>query len=774
MNKFITILFLFSFAMFAEDNIDSKYLLTEIENLVNTKKLTEAKALCEKIRANSEGKKISYMKASLFLGDILINQGEYKKAYEVYLDISSKNFSTIINIKSYKKMVYSAIMAGDFKQAKEVLKLENRPTDGYPTDITDFNFLEVFLTLKEGKNIEEGINFYDRVSKEEYNESYIAYKTASFLAKYLSDKKDKKVLKYYQDSYDFAETANQKQFAIGNLINKSFDLEEYESAINYIDHYNQIAGYSFYSTFLKFKKAQILMSKLSKKNQAIRVYEEILFDKKNKLNLRVNSAIELRNYYFEKKVLEPVLAKSKFIIENSTIPQEIEKSRLMTIEIYYIKKEFDKAFSYINEINYNHSDSKIEYLYHYQNILLQLKKYDEALTTVRELIVEDKNFKYYIELQFKEALLLQFLNKKDEAVKLFLIFAKENPTDPWTAEALFYIGDYYFINNETQKALDYFNQLIEKFPGSKYIANALYKNTFLLLIQNKPQNAIELANILVEKHYETEFSKDVLFHISDYFYNQKENKKAIEILDIIIAKHKVFLEIVAKALYDKIYILREENRIEEVLKICENIEKEYENTSSFSDSLFIKGDILSNKADYKNAIIAYKKALKRKPVGDFKLACLGRLGVCYYSIATQTNLKEDFDLAKDFFMQIKNRKNCPPNILIQTIYRLAQLSKTNKDFDNAIKIYVELINKYKTYLENDVFINKIWLIKTKKDLIFLLEKEETDENMKKLIGYLETIKSFNVLSVEECDSKINELRKKRSLIENNAKKELLK
>ncbi|TDT71497.1 tetratricopeptide repeat protein [Hypnocyclicus thermotrophus] len=419
----------------------------------------------------------------VLINSSLENLDELENLYNEY----NSNFS---NDRKYRKEIYLTIgniyiknneLEKGEKVYKEFLKIQD-----------DSVILENLITvlLKRGK-YKELLIYLD---KEEIDDENIYLRGIANLG--LSNFKEAEkaflsLIKSEETSVKEKERANVKLVEV-YLLTKQF-----EKVIKYAQEYEKNQYKLDYNTIMQNKA--LAYFRLNQYENARNIYKEL---EKNNDYKDLATYMIAETYYNEKNYKNAKIYYEK-VIKNSKNEKNIENSKYWLINIEYINNNFDVALNKIKEFedNYKKSEYLNDISYIKANIYLKqnenklaIKEYKEIYSKTTDLIKKETTAKkimelYYAENDIQNALKWNNLLKDKNYKTLYKGFIYDKAKQPKKAFeeylkitkdkkygdiANYYIGNYYFNDNDYEKAREYYEKVLS-FEISEYKDKALFK-----------------------------------------------------------------------------------------------------------------------------------------------------------------------------------------------------------------------------------------------------------------------------------------------------------
>jgi len=99
------------------------------------------------------------------------------------------------------------------------------------------------------------------------------------------------------------------------------------------------------------------------------------------------------------------------------------------------------------------------------------------------------------------------------------------PSSSWTEQALFLVGNYYWVNLQRDEASTYYSQLAKQFPDSHYRDAALWRVAWTATIERKP-GAAGLLEDHLKRFPNSEYTPDTLYWLGRLAEEAKERSQA--------------------------------------------------------------------------------------------------------------------------------------------------------------------------------------------------------------------------------------------------------
>jgi len=362
---------------------------------------------------------------------------------------------------------------------------------------------------------------------------------------------------------------------------------------------------------------------------------------------------------------------------------------------------------------------------------------------------------------FLYAATLKNMDKKKDAISVFVKFAMNNPTDKNASQAYFDAGSLSMnIGNYTQ-AIKYFQKILTDYEKTNINPNVLYQLLYANYLAGNNNDSEKYADSLIKEYPDSEFALQTLFWQTNFYITSKKFDKALQSLEIIEKKFAKKPLIISKALYDRAYILNLEGETAEALKFLTKLENDYSSYPILPKCLYLKGDILSSQGNYLDAISYYLKATQVTDNSALNCAAWGRVGDCYFAMINYVkDDKEKQDVllqAVSYYNKIINEETLSPLFRIQTLYKLGKCYELMNKKEKAITMYHEAV--YGTVLDTEQGENPSseWFAKSGIALARLLHEKNTPIAAEAAISVYKTLIRYNIQPVQDFKLRIKEI-----------------
>ncbi len=380
------------------------------------------------------------------------------------------------------------------------------------------------------------------------------------------------------------------------------DSGEFDKAIDTYDTILKNYPDNFYSDYVQYQLGLSLL-KLSNYDGAITVFKAL------KANLPNSKLLDNASY---------ALGLAYFQREDYSASREI----------------FEKFVS-----DFKDSSLKSQAMYLWGTSLYNLGKFAEAIDVfgdIAKTFNQDPDLVQKCEYEIADC--FYRMGNEKEAMERFKSLRSRYPDSKLTPEVMWWLGEYYYRNNEFELARRYFSSLVQDFSKSNLVADAYYALGVSFAEESKYEEAIN------------NFRKVAEFGRSDL-----AGTAAIAIADIYLKQEKLEL----------------------ALKTYKEVLEDYQNLNHL---IYPKiGEIYYKMRSYDEALDYYNKSLNLVPVKEmadiqFKIAEIRQ---------TQGKLFE----AIEEYLKVPYLYSENNNLTVKSLLRVAEIYEDKENFKEALNIY---------------------------------------------------------------------------------------
>lgn len=689
----------------------------------------------------------------------LMQEKKWAEAAEMFSSLENSAETQDLKWSGFKGKTFCMIMNGKTEDAAKELISKNSAVQ--PAEKNDLEILSLMLAVQKGDiaNLSEN---YERLRKKIGPEPYpLLYMTVNFIAgKFLKKKEFDEAIKYLKEAFIFAPSDRERKSILKIMINVYVSAGLKEKAIAAAERYLEYFKESKDINDIKLQTARLYHDK-NNDPLALKLYTEIMNDPDCSFDLKFSAAAEAANIHITEKRYDLASEKIKYITSNALDPDQKSEGELLMAQIYFIKKDYQKAASeFERAAALDVPGIREKALYWLMRSHIEMDDLEKALDDSNRIISEFKDSRTSIEASYYQGDILSRLGKKKEAEEQFAKTAHDYPKSEFAELSLFQAGKVAFDNSDFTKASSYFSELVKNYPDSKLAPNSLYKKLCCEYASGNENASLKTARTLINKYGASEFAPAALFWLIDYYREKGSLDKAAAVVSETMGKYKDDTAVSAQALYESANISILSKDYDKALASLKELNEKHLHQEINTEGLYLSGEILSEKGDYAEAVKYYKKAAERRPSSALEVSCIGRVGDCCLALYAKTFQKQQIDEAISCYNRILEKNNITPDIRNQSLYKLGKCYETCDNIKEAIAKYRELIYTYKLQTEKGLAVDKIWIVKAIHSAISIYMKIASPEAMDNVVKAYKMLIKINPDMADEYQRIIENLRNK--------------
>ncbi|MCK4561716.1 MAG: tetratricopeptide repeat protein, partial [Flavobacteriaceae bacterium] len=430
---------------------------------------------------------------------------------------------------------------------------------------------------------------------------------------------------------------------INNLLISAFiSSEDYKGALKYLGNksnknneaYQKVA----YLYAIQFFNTQNYSEAIQNFNLSLETTPDLNYKSKSTF-WKAESNYRLNNF---KKALNGF---DDFIKQPDS--SEVRETKIVNYHLAYTHfklKDYSKAGGYFNEfLNTNPTNKQllIDSYVRLGDCFFALSNYSKAIPPYQKVVDENDTDVDYA--QFQLALCYGFMGNLDKKINALQDFTSLNLKSTLRDDAFYELGNSYIRKNESENALNAYNEVITNYRMSSFTPKSLLKQGLV-------------------------------------YYNTDQNKKALNKYKTVIKNYPATAEAKeAVANAKQIYI--DLGRVDEYETLIKNIDFVNITDEELDNTMFTSAEQFYLNNQYKKAIDAFQKYFKRFPKGANALIAN------YYLAETYQNTKQISKSIPHYGYVLNQGKSIYTE---QALVKIAYYNMENEDWENALKILSQL------------------------------------------------------------------------------------
>lgn len=144
-----------------------------------------------------------------------------------------------------------------------------------------------------------------------------------------------------------------------------------------------------------------------------------------------------------------------------------------------------------------------------------IKEYDKALFSYNKIINEKASGSDYS--MFQKSMILGLQNKQNDKIVTLKALLINFPSSTYADDAIYEIGNSYFIMNNTSDAIQNFLSLIQKYPNSRFVAKSRLSLGLIYYNESNDAKATEMYKAIISDYPGSEEAKEALLAIKNIY-----------------------------------------------------------------------------------------------------------------------------------------------------------------------------------------------------------------------------------------------------------------
>ncbi len=364
-------------------------------------------------------------------------------------------------------------------------------------------------------------------------------------------------------------------------------------------------------------------------------------------------------------------------------------------QIYYIKKDYEKAISYVNK---NMGNSHVLYQEEMKFLLgqayFQQSEYEKALPLLDAYISKSNK------ATKTDIYQLAYCQYKTGAYeKAIENFKQLNLLHEALGQnATYALADCYLKTNQKDKARSAFQSAATDTFDSHIQQNALFNYAKLSYESGNSSDAIQSFEAYLDKFPEGAHKDETNELLAAALVQTKNYEKAYHIMEGLKSLSAPVQEAYQKVTYFRAIELYNDGKTDDALNLCNKSLKNPVNVDLQALALYLKGEILYNRASYDEAMQNYLRfsefaspSLERKGVGS-KFRADYNIGYCYFKEKNYRDAASYFRNAINDAASTVDTKGTA-TLLPDLYVRYADCEFVSKNYSKAIDAYGHIVER---------------------------------------------------------------------------------
>lgn len=147
-----------------------------------------------------------------------------------------------------------------------------------------------------------------------------------------------------------------------------------------------------------------------------------------------------------------------------------------------------------------------------------LKNYEVAIKNYQSVVDASAPGSDYALMQ--KATIQGIQNKYEDKIRTLQYLQNSNPKSVYVDDAIYYIGEAYFLMNKSQTALQNFTQLFSKYPQSPFVSKSFLKSGLIYYNQDDVKKSVESYRWVIENYPQSNDAQEALAALREMSINE--------------------------------------------------------------------------------------------------------------------------------------------------------------------------------------------------------------------------------------------------------------
>ncbi len=374
-------------------------------------------------------------------------------------------------------------------------------------------------------------------------------------------------------------------------------------------------------------------------------YLRLLVEEYPKSSLYQEGMHKLGRVYFEQEEYRQTIDIYEELLEMDSLQYDVSEIHYFLGQSYFWIENYSKAKELLADIIENDPDFDFidETKYFYSFSLFREERYDEALEVLEELSSSEKSA-IREEARYLLGRTLLELKEYDRVITVNQSLLKTDINDDMRERVLFDLGLSYSRKGSDEDAALYFRRVVNEYP-------------------------------------ERELARLSRIELAQSYYNLGEYQDVLTVLENIDSREALDIKI------DSARKLNEENLL---LSLYEELREKYPDESLSLEEHFSLAKSQFEEEEYQDAIDTFKLMENMESSEEMSSEINYWQGLSYYRL-------EEYQLANDYFQRNYSFVGEEDDIIIRSLYMLAETYYQQKDYAQAIDFFEKFLENYDSH-----------------------------------------------------------------------------
>ena len=402
-----------------------------------------------------------------------------------------------------------------------------------------------------------------------------------------------------------------------------------------------------------------------------------------------------------------------------------------------------------------------------------MRAYMDARDSEKALSVADSILREYEvgdtrkDTLYQRARIFEMAGDLDRASEEYLRFATAYPNLPDLApKSLYRAGRIAFMKGKLQEAERRFAELLQHYPANALAPNAAYWRIHTFYGMGDELSAERETWLLVERQPDSDFAFAALFSLASNYSDAGLTERSEAILNRILDMPKASADNKAKAVFEKMAVAFKSGDQDKAFHAFTLLNEKYQDSSYFSDGLFLYADILKDHGDYEQAKTYYRKAMERRPNSLLEIAAMGGQADCIFCLGAPSKEREQLEQALKLYRNVVASREAPASFRNMALYKAGRCQELLEDISGALESYKSLIYRFQVSSKLGEQPDSIWAVKAANSMVALCIKRASPDDFTSVEDSLNWLRKSGLLPEAELKLRFEELEKAKVQIVN--------
>ncbi len=302
-------------------------------------------------------------------------------------------------------------------------------------------------------------------------------------------------------------------------------------------------------------------------------------------------------------------------------------------------------------------------------------------------------------------------------------------------------------------ALSIFENVMTLFPAHPRTEQAFFMRGWALFLQEgRDQEALRVCRAFLEKHPNSQWAEDVRFWIAEYAFNHGHFAEAEKEFSAL-AEKAASPPAKAKSLYLAGRSALAAKRLQAAIDYFAQSVQADSQTSFMDETLFYRGDTLTEMNRFDEAILAFDELILRHPTSYLLYPAWGRKGDCQFTLGEVDPAR--FEEALVSYRVVDESATADPTLKLQAAYKIGRTLDRMGRSQEALANFLRVVFRFRDERARLGPDAELWFVRAATDAAQAYEKQA---NWRKAIEIYRHLVDAKVPQAREAEKRINGLR----------------